>query len=208
MKKTLFLLFAGLLFQQSALADEAKAEKDPLSYESRAAWTTRNEFFVFAGDYHGDSFENSLLAGGEYIFHFTKHIGAGATFVYSKADYKENIYYSQAGFFTNDNVYAMDATGMISFPSAYRIGKHTIEADLYVLLGGGTININSSYEPHGFIGGGMKIYAFKPWFAIRAEMRDTFHTTNKPGGVNEFDQDLLFNAGLSFQAPPKLALTR
>ncbi len=207
MRKTLFLLAAILLFHQSAIADEAMAEKDVLSYESRAAWTTRNEFFIFAGDYYGDSFENSWLAGGEYIFHFTKHFGAGATFTYSPADYKENIYYSQAGFFTNDNTYALDATGMISFPSAYRIGKKTIESDLYILLGGGTININSSYEPHGFIGGGMKIYAFKPWFAIRAEMRDTFHTTNKPGGDNEFDQDLLFNAGFSFQMPPKLVTT-
>ena len=175
-----------------------------LDYGTRKAWTTRNEFFVYAGDYYGDSFENNWTAGAEYMFHFTKHFGLGVDFGYSQADYRENIYYSTAGFFNNDNIYIYDATGMISFPAAYRVGRHVIETDLYILFGGGVININSSYEPHGFIGGGMKIYTGKPWLAVRVDLKDTFHTTNKPGGDNEFDQDLLFVAGLSFQIPPKI----
>lgn len=203
MRKILSILLL-FVFSSGVFANEAGNSPEVLDYGTRHAWTTRHEFYLFAGNYYGDSFENSWLAGGEYLFHISRHFGLGANFSYSKADYTENVYYSQAGFFTNDNIYIIDATGMISFPAAYRIGKNVVETDLYVLFGGGTININSAYEPHGFIGGGMKIYMGRPWLALRVELRDTFHTTNKPGGENEFDQDLLFLAGFSFQIPPKI----
>lgn len=205
-KICLAILLAGLLATSIAYAEEIEMKGYPevLNYESRNAKPTRNEIFIAIGDYYGDSLENSWLVNGEYMFHFTRHFGLGADFGYSRADYGENASYATPGFFTNKNIYILDATGQISFPAAYKMGKHVIETELYILLGGGTININSSYEPHGFIGGGMKIYTGKPWLAVRVDLRDTFHTINKPGGDNEFDQDLLFMAGLSFQIPPKI----
>lgn len=203
MKKLIVLLL--ILFPQVLFAAETEGFPEVLDYAARNAQPTRNEIYVYGGDYFGDSFESSLMFGGEYMYHFTQHFGLGLDFGYTKSDYKENVYYSAPGFFKNDNMYIMDATAMISFPAAYRVGKHIIETDLYMLFGGGTANINSSYEPHGFIGGGMKIYTGKPWLAIRVDLKETFHTTNKPGGDNEFDQDLILVAGLSFQIPPKIA---
>lgn len=204
MHKRLFFLLCHIFLVLCATSSLAEETGIPgvLDYSVRRATITRNEFYLYAGDYYGDSLENSWLVGGEYMFHFTRHFGLGADFAYSKADFNENVFYSQAGFWTNDNVYIIDATGMINFPAAYRMGEKVIEADLYILLGGGTINLNSSYEPHGFIGGGMKIYLGKPWLAVRVDLKDTFHTTEKPAST-EFDQDLLFTAGLSFQMPPK-----
>ena len=202
MKKIIVLLL--VIFPQLLFAAETTGYPEVLDYSARKASTTRNEIYIYGGDYFGDSLEGSLMFGGEYMFHFTKHFGLGADFSYTKADYKENVYYSTPGFFKNDNMYIMDGTVMIAFPAAYRVGKHVIETDLYILVGGGAIYVNSSYEPQGFIGGGMKIYTGKPLLAIRIDLKETFHTTNKPGGGNEFDQDLRFVAGLSFQIPPKI----
>ncbi len=148
--------------------------------------------------------ENSLMAGGEYLFHFSEHLGLGPTFFYTKADYTENRYYNQAGFFTNDNLYGFDLTGQYTFPTSINFGEHQLDLDLFILLGAGTVQINDAYEPHGVIGGGFKIYTNKPWLALRMDMRGTMHTTNKPGGANEFDQDLLLCLGVSFQIPPQL----
>lgn len=199
MKKFLVLFFA--LFPGLVMAGEG-GFPEVLDYQTRHAKPAHNEFYVHIGDYYGDSLENSWMTGAEYMFHFTKLFGLGVDFGYAKADFSENRFYN--GFFTNNNIYILDAVGQISFPAAYRVGKNVIETDLFVLLGGGTININSSYEPHGFIGGGMKIYTAKKWLAIRIDLKDTFHTTNKPGGDNEFDQDLIFTAGLSFLIPPRI----
>lgn len=201
--KKILLVFLFLSLPALAAEQAAPCYPEVFDYGARKAWTTRNEFFAYYGDYYGDSFENSWVAGGEYMFHISKHFGLGADFGYSKADFNENRFYNTAGFFTNDNVYILDATGMIAFPAAYRVGTHIIETDLYVLLGAGTININSGYQPHGFIGGGMKIYTGEPWLAVRVDLRDTFHSTKKPSST-EFDQDLLFIAGLSFQVPPRI----
>ena len=204
-KKALFIfIILGLV--STAYADEGgipEKGSDPLSYSERSAWTTYNEIYLFGGPYHGDSFENSWQAGIEYAVHFTKHFGFGIDFIYSKADYTENRFYNTAGFFNNDNVYIIDGVFLANLPASLRIKKHTIESDLYLMLGAGTININSSFEPLGVLGGGMKIYAL-PWLALRFEIRNMFHTTNKPGGANEKDFDLLFNGGISFKIPPKI----
>lgn len=181
----------------------AYAFDDPLDYSARQAWTTYNEFFPYAGVYFGDSLENSWLVGGEYMLHFFKHFGLGVDFGYSKADYSENKYYDTPGFFKNDNIYIIDATGMISVPAAFRVGKSTVEMDLFLLAGGGTTGINESFEPQGFIGGGFKLFVGKPWLAVRLDVRDTFHTTAKPGS-DEYDQDLLLILGVSFQIPPRI----
>ena len=168
MHKRLFFLLCHIFLVLCATSSLAEETGIPgvLDYSVRRATITRNEFYLYAGDYYGDSLENSWLVGGEYMFHFTRHFGLGADFAYSKADFNENVFYSQAGFWTNDNVYIIDATGMINFPAAYRMGEKVIEADLYILLGGGTINLNSSYEPHGFIGGGMIPTVFAAAFTI------------------------------------------
>lgn len=172
----------------------------------RKAWTTRHEIYPYVGGYFGDSLESSLMAGGEYMFHVSRHIGVGVDFGYTKADFSENIFYSQPGFFTNANTYILDATAMFSLPASFRIGKRTIENDFFILAGGGTINLNSSYEPHGFIGGGLKTYFWKPWLAWRTDVRGSFHTTGKPGGQNELDADVMIVTGLSFQLPPRIGM--
>lgn len=175
---------------------------------SRAlARETRNEIYPYAGGYFGDSLESSWMVGAEYMHHFSNHFGLGFDVGHSKADYNENRYYNEAGFFTNTNIHILDATGMFSFPTEIGLGKHVIATDLLVLLGGGTIIINSSYEPHGFIGGGVKVYTGLPWLAWRTDVKSTFHTTGKPGGANEFDVDILLTTGLSFQLPPSIKNT-
>jgi len=186
-------------------ADTSGANSIPavLDFDRRWAKRTHQELFVFGGDYLGDSFGNSWITGAEYLYHLTKYVGVGTMFGYSKANYSENKYYATPGFFKNDNIYMMQGVVILSYPAAYRMGKHAVENDLYMIAGAGTMRINSSFEPCGFIGGGMKIYAWKPWFAIRVELIDQFHTTGKPAGKTKFDQDVVTLVGLSFQLPPK-----
>jgi hypothetical protein len=92
---------------------------------------------------------------------------------------------------------------MIPMEASFKAGKKTVEADLYAIVGAGSARINSSWEPHGFIGGGMKIYILK-WMAIRVDLRNNLHSINKPDGTNKFEQDLDLLTGISFQIPPML----
>ena len=90
---------------------------------------------------------------------------------------------------------------MFPMAASFRAGKRLVEADLYALLGAGSTCINSSWEPHGFIGGGMKIYVLK-WMAIRVDMRSNMHTINRSDGSNKFQRDLDMLIGISLQIPP------
>lgn len=204
MKKLIFIVLLICFSINAYAADKEVVNKVPavLDVDAREAWTTANEFYVYYSTFYGDSLGNSWLTGGDYMFHFAKRFGVGASFNYSQTNHDENTNY--ATYFTNKHVYIYDVTGMLSMPCAFRMRSIPAEADLFLLLGVGTININSSYEPHGFIGGGMKIFVGWPWLAIRIDLRTSMHSTPKTGGDKEFDQDLLLMVGLSFNVPPRI----
>ena len=187
----LFLVLTGLVARNS-YADNA----------SRSAQPTRHEVYAFVGNYFGD--REFTHGGWRVSFPFFRTSWTRSHIFLHEGRLHRKPLLQSGGFFTNDNLYGFDLTGQYTFPTSINFGEHQLDLDLFILLGAGTVQINDAYEPHGVIGGGFKIYTNKPWLALRMDMRGTMHTTNKPGGANEFDQDLLLCLGVSFQIPPQL----
>ena len=205
MRKIILLITLALL---SLLTLSARAESEenkiPPSLDTnlRELWTTRNEFYLFAGDYFADSLKNSYIFGGDYTYRISKNIGLGGSFGYSRANYGDNKFYE--GFFPDKNLYVIDAVGTYSCPLIYLMGSHLFEADLIATVGVGATKIASGWKPHGFVGGGVRLYFGIPWLAFRIDIRDTFHSTPRPNQKDAFDEDLLFLFGFTFEIPPKI----
>lgn len=177
---------------------------DPLDYNQRESHISRNEIFLSGGTYLGDSLSHFFVGGFDYALHINRAIALGTSFAYSKAKYQDNVNLNQPGFFTNDNIYIIDATLMLPMPMAFKAGKTTVEAELFGIFGVGTVHMNTSWKPQGFIGGGVKIFLFKPWFAIRVDMRTSMYALDKADGSSKFSTDVLMMVGASFQIPPQI----
>ena len=195
------VIIAILLFSSTVLGDDKDAVPDVLTDEKRSAFSTHNEVFVYSGFYLGNKLGNSYVAGAEYLFRITHVWALGPSFTYTRAKTSNSVELSQAGFFNNDNIYTTDLSVMISMPAAFTAGGTVVQANLYSILGVGAININDAWHPHGFIGGGMKIFPGLDWLAIRVDLRTGLQSIDTPSG-KKFDQDLSLMLGLSFQIPP------
>ncbi|MFA5812884.1 MAG: hypothetical protein WC956_11245, partial [bacterium] len=99
-----------------------------------------------------------------------------------------------------NTTHTINAQVMISNDAAFRSGNSIIECDLFLTLGGGTMQINRSWKYLIEIGGGMKVYMPIPWLAVRFDVASYLHPTPKPTG-NSFNADLAINAGVSFLLP-------
>jgi len=206
-KKILFI--ALLVFSNVAIAEEVeKPKKDKkeapqiIDFNTRKIIPTYNALFVYGGFYYADSLGNSHVVGMDYNLSLTKNFALGASFGYTRAKPDKHITFSQPGFFTTRNMYILDLTAMLFNPVAINMSGSVVRADLFMIAGFGTININDAWEPHGIFGGGMRIYLYKSFLAIRVDLRTNFHSINKPGGGNKFEQNLNLLIGLSFQIPP------
>jgi hypothetical protein len=192
-----------LLLASLAQAEEKSPKPLALDEDRRSAFSTRNEVFVYSGFYFGKTLDNSFVVGTEYLFRITHVWALGPSFTYTKAETANSVQLSQPGFFKSDHIYTTDLAVMIAMPAAFAAGDSVVQANLYSILGVGAIGINDAWHPHGFIGGGMKIFPGLDWMAIRVDIRTGLHPINTPSG-EKFDQNLSLMVGLSFLIPPQV----
>ncbi len=200
-KRRTIISFLLLLAINCFAEEKSKNATDFIEFEKRNALLTYNETFFYGGFLYPHSLDDTFVTGFEYLFHPLTFLAFGPTFGYSRAKYSNSVLFNQPGFFTDNNIYLLDMTLMLPMTAAFKAGKSIVEADLFAVLGVGAISINSTWEPHGFFGGGMKIYLLK-WFAVRVDMRSNFHAIKKPGGGDKFERNLSLLFGTSFRLPP------
>lgn len=194
----LLSLFA--VFPARADDPQAKEVEIPtiLQPEHRTKRPLQFELVPYAGSYLGNTVGQTWTAGGKAYFHVDNTYSFGVNGAYARLATDRSSTFGRE--LHNNDMYLFDAETMISNDLAMRIGKKLFEIDLYLTLGVGAISINENIEPMGVIGGGVKIYTPIPWLAVRVDMNNYAHYTQKPGDDN-FDFDVTFIGGPSFMFP-------
>jgi hypothetical protein len=183
---------------------KAQKEKPPtleagLEKKYRYSQKFQSEIGIYGGDFLGDEWYNTWDAGARYYFNINDMLAFGAEYFYSpiRADSSGDFGKS----LTTKHTHSLFAAMMLSNPGTFKAGS-IIECDLYLTVGGGSMQINHGWQPMAVVGGGIKVYTPAPWFAVRFDVNSFMHPTPKPGG-NAFNADLSMNAGVSFLFPVK-----
>lgn len=214
LKKILLVvaLVVSLFFSGSASAGDRQVE-DPgietsdvdlnaippiLDPEYRHRKKGQFEFAPYGGSYLGNTLDQTWVVGERIYYHFNNTYALGQNFAYTR------LYPDRSSIFgknmDNNNLYLFDVEMMFSNDAALRVGSSLVEMDFFGTLGVGPMKINSSWEPTGLIGGGIKIYPGISWLAVRIDVNSYLHYTPQPG-PDRFDADVLFLVGLSFVFP-------
>ena len=195
------LILCELLITPVVSAFEEKEVPAELDFERRGAAMGRFEIPLSFTEYFGDQLGHSILGGGGFYYAPLHQLNIGADFGIGRMNYDP-----ASGFgsqVTNKNLMTVEGAFRLNLPGAYRNGKKISEVDFYTLLGGGVTRLGESNRPTGFIGGGMKVYTKKSWFALRVEIRNRFLTIPTIEG-SKFASDLTLTLGPAFQIPPFL----
>ncbi len=207
MLKIFFLSFVFCFFSfQVLVSSESQAascsDQIPcgLEFDKRMAKKRWLELEPFGGEYLGNRFDNSWVAGGRFGIRVTDAITVGAEFNYSHLEYDRN-----SGFgvtVRNRDVFITDAYFLYAFPILQRAGKSLQEMDLFTTVGIGNIRVNSKNNLTGLLGGGLRMY-FKPgWWAIRFDVNTYMYSLATAAG-NKFNDDWVFTVGPDFFLFPK-----
>lgn len=182
-------------------ADEVALEEHLIKFNDEAYdWRKyQSEFGIFGGDYLGDEWYNNWDVGARYYFNINKTFGFGVEYQYNP------IRYDRSGDFgrglVTDQSHTIFGAMTVANTAAFKSGNSIIDCDLYLTLGGGSIQINRLWEYMIMIGGGIKVYMPMRWMAVRFDVNSYMHPTPKPGG-DAFNADLAINAGVSFFVQP------
>lgn len=160
----------------------------------------QSELGFFGGNYIGDEWRNTWDAGARYFLHFNNSVALGASYYYSPIVADNSSGFARS--LSTKNTHSIDAEVMLSNDCAFRVSKSIIECDLFLTLGGGTININDKWNMLFVVGGGLIIYTPLPYIAVRFDVNSLMHKTPKPTG-DTFNSDLTMNVGISFLFPGK-----
>lgn len=203
MRRGALMMVLGLLLAGQAADAGEDAVPRVLDPDRRSAHSTHQEVFAYSGFYFGDLLDNSYVAGLDYLVRFDQTWALGPSFTYTRAALANSDRLNQAGFFDSRHMFTLNLTLMIILPAAFLTGDSAVQAELYSIFGLGTIAIDDKWQPHGFIGGGMKIFPGLDWLAIRVDLRTGMHGIDTPSGA-VFDQDLSLMLGLALPIPPHI----
>jgi hypothetical protein len=199
-RSTGIILFL-LVLLPSSLAAQSEEIPDALDFDRRKAHSMRLELSPYGGDFLGTKLNHSFVVGANFQVHITETLGIAGDFGWSKAEPDRTSPFGAS--VTNDNVYMMDGSFVVTMPAAFRSRKSLVEADLFTTLGAGVVRSNGSNHVGGFVGGGMTIRPNIKWFAFRAEVRNYFASVDNPAGSN-FEYIVNFRLGPTFLLPPEL----
>ncbi len=195
-KLPLFLLLTFL--PSPSRADDIP---DVLDYDRRKAVSHRFEFSPFIGDYFGDKFTHSYIAGGDLQFNITEWLGVASDFGYTQLSADRTSLLGMS--ITNKNAYLIDGGFVLTMPAAFANKKKTTELDFFSSIGGGVLLFNHSTHGVGYVGGGMKLRPGLKWLAIRVDLRYSFTSINNPSG-SDFENGLTIRFGPTFLLPPEM----
>lgn len=192
----------GRAFSAAESQDASCSQAMPcgLDFQKRGAKPRWLELQPFGGEYLGNRFDNSWVAGGRFGIRVTDAITVGAEFNYSHLEYDPT---SSFGLTVRDrNVFITDAYFMYSFPIIQRAGKSLQELDLFTSVGLGNLRVNSTNNLTGLVGGGLRMY-FKPgWIGLRFDVNTYMYGLPTATGT-KFTDDWVFTAGPDFFLFPK-----
>lgn len=191
------LTFLALLLVQSVIIQNAHS-KDVFNVKERHQKSGEWEINPYGGSYLGRSLGQTWTAGSRLHYHLNSTWAFGANYGYLRNSPDPSSNFGKS--VTNLNSHIVNAEALISNDAALRVGDSLLEMDFYLTLGAGAMSINSTWEPAGLIGGGVKFYTGKPWLAFVIDVNNYVHYTPIPAG-NKFDFDVIFTGGVSFLIP-------
>ncbi len=183
--------------EEKLLPADEKEEKTALEKEQRYSQKYQSEFGIYGGDFLGDEWYNTWNVGARYYFHISDMFAVGAEYFYSPIRVDSSGDFGKS--LRTQQTHSLFAAMAFSNSGTLDMGG-IIDVDLYLTIGGGSMQINKIWEPMAVIGGGLKIYSPIPWFSVRFDVNSYLHPTPKPGG-DSFNSDIAINAGVSFAFP-------
>ena len=152
----------------------------------------------FGGSYLGASVGSSGLVGSRLLFYITRMFGIGAMYGYAALASGHDM-----GTVSNEAIHIVNGHVELSVDAAVRLTDSVVlEVDLYGIFGGGAMLIADNWEGNGLIGGGVRVFTGLPWLAVRIDVLNFLHRSQREDG-NRFDTDVAFTLGLSFLLPPR-----
>lgn len=206
----LFVLFAvtwilhGVLASQPAFAAEEEVAQEvcpELDWRNRLSKNFVGEVDLFFGNYLGDYSQNTWAAGGRAYLHINHVFAVGAEYLYTDLRIDPSSGFGQVQ--KTDNQHIINAQLMINNEVLLAAGRHQVPMDLYLSVGGGTININRSWNWLAVIGGGMKVYLKPRWLAARVDVNSYIHPNPTASG-DQIAGDVSFLFGLAFHFPYRM----
>jgi len=175
---------------------------DVLDHRERPSRKYIGELDVFFGDYLGDETKNTWGTGGRALFHVNHLISMGAEYVYAPMSVDAASVFGTPNY--NKNQHLISAQVIFNNEAAIAFGKKAVPLDLYLTVGGGTMNINNQWEWLAVVGGGLKIYVGPEWFALKFDVNSYIHPVPKPTG-DSINGDMAIWLGTAFHFPNKKA---
>lgn len=161
-----------------------------LNTDLRKAQKSRLQFSPFAGLYAGDTVSTSYIVGSQLAYNWSRHFTTAIDFGFSPLEVDPQSAYGST--VTNKKLYHLNGSIMGVVPAAIKVGHHKVlEMDVYGMIGGGWLKINTSSLVNGFLGIGTLMYLKPPWLALRTEARSYLYKLPIPRGGFSIDAAIL-----------------
>lgn len=205
MIKTSFMRKLFFVLMQSILSLSVFASDNPdesicgdLDYRKRFEKELIGELDAFGGGYLGNYILTGWAAGGRLFMVFNHIFSFGGEYLYTPPSVDPLSSFAQVQTSTRQQI--IDGQLAISWPIVFGFGDEQLPMDLYMTVGGGTININSGWSWLALVGGGLKMYLNPEWIALRIDVNSYMHNTPTIRG-DKFSTNIAFLAGLAFYFP-------
>jgi hypothetical protein len=200
--KLLLAIFAATVLIWSAapaLADKGSFEECPgLDYKNRFSKKFIGEFDFMGGNYLGDYSQNTWAAGGRGYFHINHIVGIGVEYLYSHL--RTDAASSAGQVMRTKNQHILDLHAILNNEIMFAAGKSAIPMDLFLTVGGGSVNINRQWKWLAMVGGGVKVFLKPRWMALRVDVASYIHPVQTTSG-DQIAGDVSFLFGMAFHFP-------
>lgn len=188
MNKSYILILLFLSLTPAVFAadfESAAASQVPLK-----SW----ELNLYGGSYLGRHLGQTWTGGVKTRHHFNRLLSLGLRYGTGSLEADSS---SAFGGAVSENFFHLGGAEVtLSNEALLHWGPDWVPMDFYLTLGSGAMKLNSSWEPYGLIGGGVKFYTGLPWLGVTVDVDNYAHMTPILTG-DTFDMDTLFTVGLA-----------